>query len=209
MSIITPERFRQVEVTCTEWLQQAGFEVGDLTYHRCLPESLVNVLRHRRSPTAQVVRTRADRLAVHKVLPLEFLVEVKSPGPWHYANALFELLPLAGHIADAEAFGTRCLYAYLDTTNRIQPGFWCHQRPCIRWIRIPDSGNDIESDWFAAIAYRYFPEARVETNGARGRGSNDPFVIMDEKVLRTLADWRALVEAAVEAVEKGRGSGHQ
>ena len=195
---ITPDAYRNPELYVASWLEQAGFAVGNSCYHESLPKDLVRILAQRYSPTALAVRHRADRIAAHKIRPVEFLVEVKSPSGWHYANLLLEMLPLAIHIIEQKEIGCECLYVYAELTRQVQHGFWVAQAPKVSQVCIPPRWNQEQAAWYTTIAVRAFgPTVPIKRTG-RNKGSGDPFLIISEDDLRSLPDWRDLVRAKIE-----------
>ena len=195
---ITPDSYRKPEEYVTAWLQETGFLVGNSCYHEALPRELAQALQGRYSPTALAVRHRADRIAAHKIRPVEFLVEVKSPSGWHYANLLLEMLPLAIHIIEQKEIGCECLYVYAELTRQVQHGFWVAQAPKVSQLCIPPRWNQEQAAWYTTIAVRAFgPNVHIKRT-RRNKGSGDPFLIISEDDLRSLPDWRDLVRAKIE-----------
>lgn len=189
---IAPANFVGPEWIVSDWLQTNGFLVGNSCYHQVLPELLVSTLQSRYSPTAMTIRHRADRIAVHQTLPVEFLVEIKSPAPGHYANMLIEMFPLAQHVLEAREIGCDCLYAYVDEQSGMDAGFWCSELPEIARLIIPSRWVGERRCWFETIASRIFPGLPISYSD-KTRGSGDPFVIIAQPVVDAMKDWRELV----------------
>mgnify|MGYP001364964308 CR=1 FL=1 len=192
---IVPEDYRAQEEYVADWLKATGFIVEDATYHTVFSQRGKSLMQRRSSPTALVIRHRADRIAIHPELEVEFHVEIKSESPDHYGNMLLEMLPLAMHVIDHDLYGTKCLYAYIKNENRgrQQHGFWVHDRPSIDFFRITYSWQE-RSTWLLAIARRAFGDSlRVKYAERRTGGSDDPYVQISENSLCALPDWRNLV----------------
>ena len=199
---IDPSGFRGSERTGSGWLTENGFDVGELTYHRHLDPKVVQTLTRRVSPTALTIRTRADRIAVHRTLPVEFLVELKTGSSRSYSNWAIELLPLAHHLCDAAMFSVQSLYAYVDASRHVQPGFWCTEPPPVSVVRIPCRWQDTDQDRFAVLANTWLPNVRVIRDAPWEFGSGDPYVLIDADGVGSCSDWRDLVLQAIEQAEK-------
>lgn len=196
MSLYNPDwrPHRELEREFDAYLTARGYLVsGGLTYHEALPPEMVKVLGRRNSPTAQYIRTRADRLAVHNELPIEFQWEAKTAGNPKYHNMAIEALPLANHIINARCFGVGCLYAYHNPYTFTHAGFWAEEIPTPCALNIPARKGSAESESFIRVFNRLWPGVPVNYTG-RTSGSGDPYVLIHADVVQQLSHWKTLIE---------------
>ena len=177
-----------------DYLQASGFAVGSMTYHDCLLSDMQELLKVRDTPTAEYVRNAADMIAVHRTLPVEFLVEVKTHRSNRYHDLTAEARQFCQRLREADAGGL-CLFVYHDPGVR-DVGFWLHQCPPVREVRIPDR-------WDGDTVARYIREAEAMLPGVpvlltrSTAGSDTPFVVIAEDELRGLPDWQSQVAEVV------------
>jgi hypothetical protein len=173
-------------------LERSGFVVRDLTYHAHLDEELVARLKRVRTPTALLVRTRADRIAVHRTQPVVAKIEVKTSG---YANGSFaiEAFPLAVHILEAKMVGAACLYICFQRTIRHEFGFWADEiQKHIMGIYVPPQWHafiDEYPDWLRCA----FPDTPIRRLRHSTLGSNTPYVMIAPSVVRSMAHWQTVL----------------
>ena len=173
-------------------LEQRGFVVHDLTYHTHLERETVDRLKRIRTPTALLVRTRADRIAMHQTMPLVAKIEVKTSG---YANGSFALdaFQLATHIIEAHTLGAQCLYICFQRTVNYEFGFWASEiRDRIAGIYVPPYWHGFVRefpDWLLSA----FPDAPVRWLTYETQGSNTPYVLMSPSTVRSLGHWQTLL----------------
>jgi len=180
----------QFEAHVVEWLSTHGWCVEDLTYHNRLSTQLKNILIYRNSPTALAVRSRADRISICLDYPVEFFLEIKTTLFPQHQNIALEAFPLAIHALQAK-HGIRCLYVHRHATTKKECGFWVHQLPPLREIRIPRRWDNDTTLWFRSVFESIFPAVPVIDTPSRGSG--DPFAIIDASVVKTLPHWKRLV----------------
>jgi hypothetical protein len=175
-----------------QYLQSLGFLLGEATYHEVMEKVAKDRLASIYSPTSLYIRGRADRIAVHQTKPIVFEWEAKTHNPGPYHDMLIELLPILHHLKRAE-LGVRCLYVYNDYEKGYDVGFWTNGMPTVRQVYLtPRFTPELKGVVDNAIA-EYFPHTTVrQTTGTKG--SNDPFLIVDESTVRSLPNWKTLVE---------------
>jgi hypothetical protein len=178
------------EQQAISWLMSQGWIIEDLTYHNNMAQQVCQILKERASPTALIVRTRADRIAIHREQPVEFKLEIKTHISQRHQDIVIEAFPLGLHLIESR-FGALCLYAHRDITTNKECGFWVHQLPQLREIRIPSRWDDETALWFRSVFESIFPDVPVIDTPSRGSG--DPFAIIDASVVRTLPHWKKLV----------------
>ena len=71
------EHHGRLEDDVAAFLREQGFLLASATYHDVAKE-VAAILRWRTSPTATYLRHRADRIAVHPTMPVEFEWECKT-----------------------------------------------------------------------------------------------------------------------------------
>ncbi len=171
--------------------------MDDWTYHTRLPKLIARLLASRFDATSLYLRARADRIAIHKELPLTFEWEAKTHESKERHNISLEALPLIYHLNKAK-LGVKCLYVYRD--DKISPirevGFWIHALPPIDVIMIPDRWNKEMTKWYRNIISQNLPGIHIVEN-VPVRGSGDPFVIIKEDYIDYLPHWKYLIDAEV------------
>lgn len=197
--MITPDdpRHQRIQDEVDRFLVDQGFAITSCTYHDAWPKEMVDIIKKRWSPTALYLRGRADRVAIHRSLPVEFEYEIKSGQP-SSRDMLVEALPLLHHIAKAR-LGVLCLYAYLapDDSDR---GFWCHSVPPIRDVFLPRGcrGDDLSAMYVKILTDGFGKCRRLGVT----RGSDDPFCVIDAKSVSILPGWRTLIAESIEISRK-------
>jgi hypothetical protein len=170
-------------------LQRCGFLVRDLTYHNNLDEESITLLKNIRTPTALLVRTRADRLIIHRTAPVVLKVEVKTSGLSDGGFAI-EAFPLAGHVIEAKYMNAQCLYICYQTQTQHEFGFWVSQIvPHITRVFVPPTWYKFAREnqqWL----YNAFPRVNLSFRERETLGSNTPYVIIPEEAVKAFPDWR-------------------
>lgn len=195
---ITPEYRHHVEYEkiVKEYLIDKGFLVGRATYHEVFDEEMKEILMSRCTPTALYLRGRADRVAIHKKLPLEFEFEIKTKMPGTLPDFTAEVIPFAHHLFKAN-LGVMILYVYFDPFRNLEKGFWVSDRPPIREIIFPNRWRGREKKILEIIINRTFG-GKVPVRYTKWRyGSGDPFLIIDYEDVKKLPDWRKLVDSKI------------
>jgi hypothetical protein len=167
-----------------------GFNVSEKTYHDGhLPKKIVEKLTETFSPTALHIRASADHIAINSNNGMALFLECKS-GTGQRGAIMVEALPLATHMYHAR-HGVMCLYCCLDKAD-IHRGFWAHNIPQLQTLWIPPQRSLELGYWYNRILPPMFPG--IAFANAPTRGSNDPFVIIDESVVIGLPSWQELFE---------------
>lgn len=197
----------QLEKEVGDFLVQLGFEHRSMTYHSVLDREMQDLLGRNNDPTSQCVRTRADRIAVHKEIPeCSFLWECKTD-TGRRKNMAIEAVPL-GHHAIARYLGVKSLYAYRG--HGVDCGFWNDQLPPIDGILVPPGNESLHRaleflrTFINKQRTQRMPLDHLQHIPRRG-GSGDPFVLILESDWRTLPDWRTLIAEYVEKKAEAAG----
>jgi hypothetical protein len=183
-----------LEKRFTDYLTSKGFQVFDGTYHNNCNRELSKALRYRNSGTSLAIRGRADRLAVHKKLDIDFEWDAKTHENYQYRDATIEALPLAHHIMDGY-LGKVTLYVLEDADGNDRC-FWVSSLPPIREIQIPKRQDAQQTEWFRKTLSVAFPGVRIRT-GTVSKGSGDPFAIIDAYHVRQMPDWHKVIDTIV------------
>lgn len=185
-------RHDQLETDVAAYLAQAGYLTGDATYHNVMPHSIKARLTTLYDPTSLYVRYRADRVAVHTTDPVVFQWEAKTHKTRNMHDLTIALAPLVFHLANAER-GVRCLYVYRDAERGYEAGFWAQRGmlPTVREIVWPDNHRREFTPYVNEMQMELGVPVR---NIGRTAGSGEPFVVVDEQVVRYLPDWRLLID---------------
>jgi hypothetical protein len=190
---ITPAspRHKTLELKVSDYLKSKGYIVVSDTYHDVFDDGTIRLLSNRTNPTAFNIRTRSDGLAFHKTLSdCDFEFEIKT----HDTNGedvCIEMLPLAIHKMMRLYFAVRCVYI-IEDANRIERGFSVWNIPEIRVIFIPDRWTPEQIRFFKGVARHSFSSTQVQEIRTT-KGSGDPFVVIDKKVVETLPDWKTVL----------------
>lgn len=192
MDISPSNRAHQaLEKDVEQALSALGFLIASATYHSVLPSEVKDRLQNTYTSTALYLRGRADRIAIHKELPLVFEWEAKTHSSTLWHDMTIEALPLCHHLAEAQ-LGVRCLYAYRNPYKKHNVGFWISDMPPIREIKIPIRWTEATQEWFAQQFRRFMPQVPISIL-ENCRGSRDPFVIIDQSEIEKMPHWNMLI----------------
>jgi hypothetical protein len=195
MSRVTPAdpHHRRLEQDVVGWLRDNGFLVESNTYHERLPAEFVDRVRNMHDLNALVVRTTADRVALHRALDYSFCVECKTNSNAGRANFTFEALPLAVHRGKC-LLGSRCLYVLRDVVpgRELDRCFWADNLPPFDALFVPGRHVGTELDERLRLA---FPDVdRVALPHVAGSG--DPFLRLSRRHVEGLFPcWKSAVLA--------------
>lgn len=181
-----------------DWLLLRGFMLEANAYHDRLSPEFIRRISIMRDLNAVIVRTTADRVAIHRRADFSMNLELKTiSGP--HPNLAVEALPLYCHRLKSKA-GARCLYVVRDvaTGRHFEGGFW--------------SSAEVPADaLFVPQAHAGTPLERVLRTGFPGLpvyypprvgGSGDPFVRVPRRAFDFMADWRTLVVAHLDQAKE-------
>jgi len=79
-----------------------GWIIEDLSYHNNMSQQACQILKERASLTAPVVRTRADRIVIHREQPIEFKLDIKTYISHKHQDIVIETFPLGLHIIESQ-----------------------------------------------------------------------------------------------------------
>lgn len=194
-----------LEQSVTDYLQSLGFLCSSLTYHDSLPETIVCLLKSRYSPTSLYLRGRADRIAIHTKLPIEFEYELKTHASKIQNDLTLEALPLIHHISKGK-LGVKCLYIYRNPSKWIERGFWVHDLPTIDSFYIPNRWNPIQTSWYESIVtVSLYPRNIKIIKGVYVGGSGDPFFVIKEIEVAKLHPWQNLIADSMKELNSNNG----
>lgn len=187
---ITPENqaHEKLEQDAKDFLSELGFLTDEATYHTVMNLEVKDRLSRIYTPTSLYLRGRADRIAVHKSLPLVFEWEAKTHESRNLHDMLLEALPLCHHLIKAQ-LDVECLYVYRNPHKNHEAGFWIKDIPTVRIIMIPSRWSGDQISWFTGQFKRFFPETDIRSTGSNA-GSGDPFLIIDESTVTRLPHWK-------------------
>jgi hypothetical protein len=182
---------KNLEIEVGEFLESRGFYLSSSTYHDVMPDEISERLSRIYTPTSLYVRGRADKLAIHKTKNLVFEWEAKTHGGSPFHNMALEVMPFIHHLTRAQHH-VKCLYCYRDPEMGYECGFWIHDHPQIKAIKLPRRWNGGLRRWFIEQFELFLPH--VPVNDCKGTGgSDDPFLVIHEYYAKHLPDWRDLV----------------
>jgi hypothetical protein len=182
-----------LENSVTEYLKSVGYFVDSAPYHDKMYDEIVRALQNIYTPTALYLRSRADRIAVRSNPPSVFEWEVKTHASAARHDCTLEAYPICVHILKHRFLGVRCLYVYWDPIRNYNVGWWIHQMPPIKVIMIPPRWRDEQIEWFESLFTEILPDIDIVPLKKLTKGSNDPFLIIDEKSIRELPHWKGLI----------------
>ncbi len=178
-------------------LEHYGFMVRDLTYHTHLDDETKTRLISTRTPTALLIRTRADRIIIHQTEPIVAKIEVKTSGYYDGSFAI-EAFPLATHAIETTIMNVPCLYICRHTHTQHEYGFWTQQIvPHIQNIFVPPPWHTFTQEnqqWLLNA----FPHAKLHYQDYNTRGSNTPYIRIPESITKTLPHWKTLIQQLLQ-----------
>ena len=197
MDRITPDGHKphqELELDVTRYLEENGYLVDSAPYHEKMLKPIVHRLENIYTPTALYLRGRADRIAVHIHRDTVFEWEAKTHGTSQWHNMAIEALPLARHIHKAE-FDVKTLYCYRDPTRGYEIGFWTNNIPSIWKVVMPTRRWPEELiHWYEEQISIWYPGIQIQRIRGTNKGSNDPFVLIKESIVKVLPHWKKLIE---------------
>jgi hypothetical protein len=180
-----------------DFARAAGWRAIAMTYHN---QDGGDALKLAGDNTGLYVRTLPDLVFTNGQRTI--LVEVKTHLSDRYSDATPELFPIVSAITLWRVQRVRTLYVYEDLHAGISAAWWAYQvfedvpvaaiyvgtqrpewREYMAWIRHWKSIGIIPAD---------VPVKTVRTNG-----SGDPYVVIPERVLRTLLPWHVVLGDAL------------
>lgn len=196
--IITPDYrpHAQLEKDVTSYLESSGFIVDSAPYHEKMKPQIIKTLQNIYTPTALYLRGRADRIAIKKYPPSVFEWEAKTHQSRKYGDWCIESLPLCTHKIIYDLLGIRCLYVYRDPFRGYDSGFWIKNIPTVRELKMPprwNSNNSLKM-YFLKVFKKIFPNTNISDMSYAPAGSGDPFVIIDESIVKKLPHWKNLID---------------
>lgn len=174
-----------------------GFDVLSACYHEVFGALLTERLKAIDSATAWYIRGRADRVAIHRQLPLVFEMEFKSRRGTT-DGLMLPLVQFLHHVAQS-ALGVRCLYAADVNGKRV--GFWANSAIPACWVAIPRKWGADQATWMYRMTKTYFPKITFQRGDYNG--SNNPFIVIDKEDVVKMPDWVGLVEAEIAKAQLG------
>lgn len=180
----------ELEQEVIEYLKECNFYVESATYHETMLPEVVQILQCRFSSTALYLRSRADRCAIHKNLPIEFEWEVKTHVSNQWKDLTLEALPLFINADRQKTFSVQCLYIF--QVNAVKGAFWAWPLPKIRELRFPPRQEwQIHRQSLLRLARYYGIQKIIEKPVS---GSGDPFVVIDKSVIATMPHWKKVID---------------
>jgi hypothetical protein len=186
-----------LEADTAKGLLGMGYLTGQGTYHAVYPSPLVRRVQLVHTPATLYLRTRADRVAVSLARPIAFEWECKTHNRDTLHDMCLEALPLAQHVQKWRLWRVPCLYVYRDPGRYQDLGFWAHEHPPVRDCYLPPrwERNPPMFNYFLRMFQDAFPGVSILIPRPTG-GSDDPYVVVDEKHLPALPHWTAVVRQA-------------
>lgn len=164
-------------------------------YESMYLNSTIKLLQRNFTPEILEIRTHPDGIVKHKFIDsIIFNVEFKTE-TGKYPNLSLELIPFINNKKYFKEKKIDCLYV-VKVKNK-DYGFWSSNTPYIARIIIPPRYYEKDLGfWVENLCKQYYPEIEIERNPSSG--SNDPFLIIHEKNLNNLPDWRKLIELEID-----------
>ena len=185
----------QLESEVRTFLESHRLHGASATYHDVMPLETQEVLKRNYSIDALYVRTRADRIAVTTELCFQWEAKTAS-NKWR--TLAIEALPFCFHYVHAKVFGLRTLYAVrMIADEATDHGFWVGDDLQIAQVVFPGGRETPDRKKIGDIVQHVFNGIKIFDCGAGG-GSNDPFLQIEEDVIKAKADWRSLIHRLVD-----------
>lgn len=199
---ITPDSCTEhavLEKDVTAFLESHFYVTDAATYHEVFSAQMVERLKYQSNLTAQYVRTRADRLAVHHNHCFEYEIKTHVRKDPRYQDMTIEALPMCHHIAKVQ-LGVSCLYCYRNphSNNGTDHGFWVSDLPPVACIFIPPKWSSEQIAKFESIFGQYLPEIKIVRLRKHTRGGGDPFIKIEQSVVATLPHWKDLIQEELD-----------
>lgn len=188
---ITPDfkPHSELEREAITYISGCGYFIMSLCYHEVMPRDIKNKLQLLFSLSALYIRSRADRLAIHRSQDRQFEFECKTHVNQKYNDLTLEIYPALMHLSKRDFIDT----LYIVEVNGRQGGFWVSHFPTVRQIIIPGRPkNQRVASFIILNAPRFFPGVPVYESWSVN-GSGDPFAIIDKSEIAQLPDWRTLI----------------
>lgn len=178
------------------FLISRGYYIASATYHDVMDRTVVRRLTEIYTPNSLYVRSRSDKVAVHRekdiVLEYDPKTAIKNK-PY----ATFEVYPICQNAAAKYIFKD-CLYIYRDKFNDIEVGIWIEELiklpisviiiPSIRW-------NEEKQEMFRGIFELILPNTRIHIAPKdRNYGTNDPFLTVDNRFISKFQHWKDCID---------------
>lgn len=181
----------EFENTVAAWLLENDWILPPApTYHSYMPKDIQDILKSRFDETSLYVRTRADRLAIHRTKPVTMEWEVKTIP--NYRNFACEALPLAHHIQKAD-LGVVCVYAAIHVAANRQYGFLVNESmPMVSKVFLPTRWTAESATESRTMFSRFWPHAQYINQDCGGSG--DPFVVINESDVAGLPHWKEVFQ---------------
>ena len=180
-----------LETSVKAFLEERTYLVPQaITYHASLEPTVATILKTRYSSTALYLRTRADRLAIHPTLNIDFEFECKTCQS--YPDLAFEALPFVHHLLNSE-LGVRCLYALKNLATKRDYGFWATWAIVndLRELRMPSGFKMDSPEVFTAFCKTRLPNVPIKEGASAG--SRDPFFVIDRRTVIDYPNWTNLI----------------
>jgi hypothetical protein len=180
-----------------DFARAAGWSQVPMTYH---DRDGGEAMKLANDPTALYIRTLPDLNLTDGMRAL--MVEVKTHTSTRYSDATIELFPLVAARSRWRDLGVRTLYVYEDPHTGISAAWWAYQV----FEDVPVAAIYLgtqRSDWREHMARIGFWKssglipADVPVKTAQTNGSGDPYVVIPERVLRTLLPWHVVLGDAL------------
>ena len=183
------------------WLQQHAYHVAPpSTIYDRWPEELQDLIKRRWSFTALKVRTESDRIVMHRILPVDFLLDIK--GGKTGEDLCIEALPYLLACDAAERFGVRRLYAAYHPRYNREYGFWARRDGVrLRELRLTDKLSLEQNTRIWDRCREWWHDLPVRRQPPTACGSDDPFFVIDKSLLigeGGLPHWQDLVVALAD-----------
>lgn len=210
------EQHSELESEAVATLREFGYEVGEAPYHSKMSDQMIDRLHKSFQLPSLLVRTRADRLAVHSDGDA-VKVEAKTHSRRDKHDFTVELLPLVEHLRDHEFCGAETIYVYRNPVHpdpaergKIYAAYAHDMAEVVAVALIPDRPENAgHMEWFRKQALDFFGKKAFTTAWKRPgqddmeAGSGDPFVIIPERLVHGCC--RTLKQLLQDrAREKGR-----
>lgn len=188
----------KLEQEVIDHLTATGFIVESNTYHDRLTPDFVKRAARMVNLTSLIVRTQADRVALHRDADFAFYLECKTiSGP--HANLAVEALPLAVHREKAK-LGSRCLYVVRDVVpdREFEGSFWADKDIPMDALFVPKRFSNTELERRLIVGFPNLPVRHLDSVA----GSGDPFVRVKREDFNKFMfpDWRTAILCEVAKV---------
>lgn len=166
---------QSVESEISDRFFTLGYAAASIEYHKTMPENVVKMLQARDDVTSQLVRTRADRIAVHPSRP-SWKFDAKTT-TWGGSDFPIEAVPFASAMFEARDAGGNYFFACKRSDGREYVVNMAEWSTVVRVVRFK-AKNEWWLNWGRGLVGKVFANCECDIMSTTN-GSGDSFFVLD------------------------------